>query len=198
MFAYLAQFNQWTVVELHRLALSSPVFREIATVFGRDLDIYVIAAVMFVFLFHHHDRKIRSDQEISMTCIREMILLTFAVFSAWLTTAFLKVLIGNLRPFEIYQNFEPLFIHGGGDSFPSGHATVFAALSVMLYMIHRKGGLALALVTFLISVSRVIAGIHFPLDVVVGWLIGTFVAYFVFVLFKPRTRHRNFRSKSHD
>jgi membrane-associated phospholipid phosphatase len=176
---------------LHQVVLSNSLLRELVIVFGRDLDIYVFAAVLMFFLFHEHDKKIKASHDIGMSCIREMILLTFSAFIAWLTTAFLKIVFASPRPFELYQNIEPLFIFGGGDSFPSGHATIFAALTMMVFILHKKAGWILAILTFLISISRVAAGIHFPIDVIVGWIIGVGVSYFIYNLFKPRMLHKH-------
>ena len=191
MLNLISQINYSLLMPLHQVVLSNSLLRELVIVFGRDLDIYVFAAVLMFFLFHEHDKKIKASHDIGMSCIREMILLSFSAFIAWLTTAFLKIVFASPRPFELYQNIEPLFVFGGGDSFPSGHATIFAALTMMVFILHKKAGWVLAILTFLISISRVAAGIHFPLDVIVGWIIGVGVSYFIYNLFKPRLLHKH-------
>lgn len=59
-------------------------------------------------------------------------------------------------------------------SFPSGHtATIACALTlVMLYFRKRKWSWGLALVALVVGGSRVVVGVHWPLDVAVGGLIG--------------------------
>lgn len=72
------------------------------------------------------------------------------------------------------------------NSFPSGHAnTAFTAATILaLYF----GGYFFYgyLAAFLIAVSRVYVGAHFPLDVAAGAVIGSLVAVMVIVLFRSQ------------
>ena len=67
-------------------------------------------------------------------------------------------------------------------SFPSGHATFFFAMATAVYLYHKKWGIVFIGATLLMTVSRVIAGIHYPSDIVGGAIIGIVVAYGVFYL----------------
>lgn len=57
---------------------------------------------------------------------------------------------------------------------PSGHAQTAATIWGLLAVTLRKwwGWLAAVLLIFLIGLSRLYLGVHFPQDVLVGWLIG--------------------------
>lgn len=70
---------------------------------------------------------------------------------------------------------EPL----GTSSFPSSHSTVAAALATTLILAFRRRSrwvwFAL-LIPILIGYSRVYVGVHYPLDVLGGWIFGTLVA----------------------
>lgn len=91
------------------------------------------------------------------------------------------------RPFELFF-FDPL-ISAQGFSFPSGHAAFFFAFAVVLaYYDRRLGRWFLGLAT-VVSLARVLAGVHYPLDVLVGALVGAVVAAVLvpFLKFSSRT-----------
>ena len=80
-------------------------------------------------------------------------------------------------------------------SFPSGHATesaaVYLTLALMFANTQRRLGVKIATYTiaiavaFLIGVSRVYLGVHWPTDVIVGWALG--VAWSAIVLASSST-----------
>ena len=108
---------------------------------------------------------------------REAIVLAGTVTSGWLVNSLLKGLVGRERPTIV-----PHLTEAAGNSFPSGHsfnsavvyiaiALAFAAISARRQVRWSIVGGALAL-TLAISLSRVWLGVHFPSDVIAGWLAG--------------------------
>lgn len=70
----------------------------------------------------------------------------------------------------------------GGYSFPSGHASVSMALYLSLARSVDLGPRRLRLasgvgIALLVAVSRVVIGVHRPVDVVVGALLGIWIAF---------------------
>ena len=65
-------------------------------------------------------------------------------------------------------------------SFPSGHATFFFAMATAIYLYNKKWGIWFFVGAILISIGRVIAGLHYPSDILGGAIIGAFVAYVTF------------------
>ena len=61
-------------------------------------------------------------------------------------------------------------------SFPSGHTLHAVAFTVIAVQAFPELGMALVPFTLLIAASRVILGLHYPSDVLVGALIGTSLA----------------------
>ena len=91
-----------------------------------------------------------------------------------------KAGVGRDRP----EILDPI-VEEHGFSFPSGHATLsmtaYGVLTVLIWRsrIPRPAKVAATAVVvalvFVIGVSRVWLGVHFPVDVIAGWLIGAVI-----------------------
>ncbi len=77
---------------------------------------------------------------------------------------------------------------GGLYSFVSSHATNFFGISSFVFLLVRKNFKKAApwLIVWagLISYTRVYLGVHYPSDILVGSLLGAFIGYFTYLLFK--------------
>jgi undecaprenyl-diphosphatase len=75
------------------------------------------------------------------------------------------------RPFFDISSTNKL-IEAFGTSFPSKHAFFFFLLAYFVWSIKRSIGLWFFLGASLISVNRIVVGVHYPLDVLSGALLG--------------------------
>ena len=84
----------------------------------------------------------------------------------------LKELIAQPRPFEI--NPAVGLIEEYGQGMPSNHAQASTIIfGILAHHIKKTWGWAAAiLIAFLIGFSRIYLGVHFPLQVIVGWGLG--------------------------
>jgi undecaprenyl-diphosphatase len=64
-------------------------------------------------------------------------------------------------------------------SFPSGHMAGMAAISVVLYTFNPIAGFIGLMVTALTGLSRILMGYHYPIDILVGFVIGFLSGYAV-------------------
>ena len=69
-------------------------------------------------------------------------------------------------------------------SFPSGHSAFFFAMAMAIYFYNKKWGTWFFIAAILMNISRIIAGVHYPSDIIGGAIIGMAVAYIVFTLLK--------------
>lgn len=97
----------------------------------------------------------------------------------------IKLLVNRSRPFEI-DEVNQLLIYGGGQSFPSGHAAFFFGLAAAVYLFNKKLGWLFLSGAALISLARVFAGVHYPLDILAGALVGIFSGWLVVKVFRKR------------
>lgn len=88
----------------------------------------------------------------------------------------LRQWIGRDRPPLVYPEPKPLVHVPHTGAFPSGHtSTAFACATVLAWSDRRLAIPAYVLAT-LIGISRVYVGVHWPLDIIGGAVLGTLVA----------------------
>ena len=129
---------------------------------------------LLIFLFTH---KHKEDN------LRNIFVILISAIIAWLISKAIKFFYFFPRPFETLDNVNLLFEYGDGDSFPSGHATFFSALATSFYFYHKYLAIIYIIGAILIGISRIVAGIHWPLDIVAGYIIGGLFGYFVYKFF---------------
>jgi hypothetical protein len=92
--------------------------------------------------------------------------------SGWLNSV-LKLAAGLPRPYWFSQDVSPLASETSY-GMPSGHAQTTTAVYGSLARNTRRGWILAVTIALLllIGLSRVALGVHFPLDVLAGWLVG--------------------------
>ncbi len=97
----------------------------------------------------------------------------------WLFSLMIKNLFPTVRPFMVSgAEAMTLFVPKDG-SFPSQHTAVAFALAVTIWMHNKKIGIVFLLFAFLVGLGRVLAHVHYPLDIVGGLVLGTVTAFMV-------------------
>lgn len=102
----------------------------------------------------------------------------FPAIAAFVAADGIKFFFPAIRPFAAL-NFMPLVLgENPMASFPSTHASIFAALAVTIFFHNKKIGVWFLLGALVIGLARIAAGIHWPSDILAGFLFGGLVAYF--------------------
>lgn len=89
---------------------------------------------------------------------------------------FLKFFFFRPRPYELFPSLKISIPEVDiGTSFPSGHSERAFSGAVIIGSYYPKFRLLLALVAFLVGVSRIYLGFHYPLDVLYGCMNGIII-----------------------
>lgn len=139
---------------------------------------YLVIFIAGVFLLMHHEvLKMKNPFQVFLQKKKEVLSSFIVGVVAWISAYLLKFFIQIPRPFDVFKEVTPL-IPEHGFAFPSGHATFYMALAMSIFFFHKKAGYVFIFFAVLIGLARVIAGVHYPVDILAGFVLGALVAYF--------------------
>ncbi len=151
-------------------------FWQVATNIPTWVPLYLLILIAFIWYY-------RADSVWVILCALLVILL-----SDQFTSAFMKPFFGRLRPCH-----EPGFnslVHvvkqcGGRYGFASGHAANSFGIATFTWLMFRYRSRLVQLIFIwaaLVAFSRIMVGVHYPGDIIVGALVGAFFGWFVYRL----------------
>ena len=110
-------------------------------------------------------------------------LVIFFLFSVWLN-AFLKEIFKRPRPYQVSEKVEPAAFPASEYGLPSGHTQTGTTVGlILIHEIKKHWATALLIVyIILMGVSRMVHGVHFPQDVLLGWTIGILIVFCLYQL----------------
>ncbi len=155
--------------------LANPVFDFFFPLITVEKNWFVLYLVLFYFLIFRQGKKGR----IAFL----MLIITFAI-SDYINGSVIKELVGRIRPCSTLSDVRLLIPCGAGKSFPSSHAVNTFAAAYVLFTFYREYKYHLFTIASLVAFSRVYVGVHYPVDIIAGTLIGLIMAYFIMQLYK--------------
>jgi len=160
--------NESILLSLNTFANSSPLISQCVIFCAEYLGYVAITGILAYGIFgKDHKKDIWQVTYIFAT----------AGFS-WVIASLIKYFFPSPRPFEALSSIQALYLHGGMDSFPSGHASFFGALAFGAFHYSQKIGWLLLITAVIIGIARVSVGIHYPLDILGGFAVAG-IAYFL-------------------
>jgi undecaprenyl-diphosphatase len=139
---------------------------------------YLMVAALSLFLVLSRDRR----QELKMI----LYAVASAVLARLVITEIIRYFYYSPRPFMVFD-FTPLLYDFAG-SFPSGHAAFFFALATIIFLFHKKWGIAYFTGTFIICISRIMVGVHWPSDILGGMIVGIGSALLLIIIVRHKTK----------
>lgn len=102
----------------------------------------------------------------------------------------IAALVDRARPSMSQIGTKELVFHRPDTSFPSDHSAFLAALTLSFYLSgHKKIALTIGIVTLLVGIARVGIGVHFPADILAGWVVGCVVVYLLRLIDRPLEKY---------
>lgn len=128
------------------------------TFLGDTITYFIFGIPILIFL------TIKREYEIIYSIL-------FSIFVAYLLNEAMKKIVGRIRPIEFWRFVEI------GKSYPSGHSMVGASFYMTLgYIVSEKKSkkyrYIFTALAMLIAFSRVVLGVHWLTDIVVGFWLG--------------------------
>jgi len=158
--------------QINNLALKNLYLDELA-IFCASFLGYILIGILFILL-------IRNFKKYYKIVVQAFI---SGIFARFIIIEIIRFIWYRPRPF-ITEPVNLLLHHNFSASFPSGHATFFFALSTLIYLYNKKTGLLFLVASFLISISRVFCGIHWPADILAGASVGILSALIIKKIFE--------------
>jgi undecaprenyl-diphosphatase len=149
-------FERWTVA--HRTGFLNPVFEGLSHA-GSYGAVWLVLAAVFAL-------ALRRPQIFVWTLVADGL--------GFLLSEALKAVFHRARPLA-----EALVTRPHSHSFPSGHATTSFACATVLALAAPRLAVPLFVLAAAIAWSRVYVGVHYPLDVIAGAVLGTAIGLFV-------------------
>jgi undecaprenyl-diphosphatase len=162
----VTNWNTELFLSLNALAGVSPIFDFVVVLFGTYVP-YLIAVFPLLLLWKLGRSKV--------VAINIFSIYAYALVARFGVTSIIRYFFPSPRPFLVIQDTHQLIFHQTSSSLPSGHAVFFFALAAGIWIYNRKLGYIAGIAALLISIARVIAGVHWPFDIVLGFIVAVII-----------------------
>lgn len=174
MLEYLIELDK-VLFFLINVYLAGPVTNTVMPIITNDNLLRLIYAGIVVSLLWFGDKRLRWLALFSLITI---------VATDQLSAGFLKPLIARPRPCHIFTDINLLVGCGGGYAMPSSHAANVFGQAFVLSRNIKHIGWPFFIFAILVSISRIFVGVHYPGDVIGGFVVGAVCGLIISWLYK--------------
>jgi len=156
---------------LNNLALKNSIFDYLIIFLADYFQYFLIIAFISLLFFRAYPKRQRI--KIALTVFSSMIVARSVIVSL------VRYFYHRARPFTDHSVSQ--LITNNNFSFPSGHAALFFAMAMAIYLYDKKLGIWFFIAAILMGLSRIVAGVHYPSDIIGGAAIGILTSYLIFL-----------------
>ncbi len=168
----LSSWNQKLFTIIHGWSGIDPTFDKIIVFCAVHLWwVLVVALVLFYGIFKRSARG-----------LAELLVILFSALLSDLAAVILKPIVASPRPFEAIKDLPVLLHDVSTKAFPSGHTAFVFGLAVALLLYDWFIGVAAIIGALIVGLARVAAGVHWPIDIAGGIIVGALAAIIVHAL----------------
>ena len=165
--------------------IANPIFDFIMPIITDQNFLVFSGLILIGYLAYYGEKRGR---------IAILVLLIAASFSDAICFQLIKPWVARIRPsHEFYEYINLLVSKGGKYSFPSNHAANSFVFATVLSYFYDKNRTLLYTIASTIAFSRVYVGVHYPLDIIFGSIIGYIISWIIlsiWVIIKMRELKR--------
>ncbi len=93
------------------------------------------------------------------------------------------VFFSHQQPFAV-EGFTPLVPHEVDNSFPSDHTLLGGVFASVAWLVDWRVGVALWVLTLAVGVARIMAGLHWPVDIMASVVLAVAAVWIVHLVFR--------------
>jgi len=169
----IVEIDKQIMVFLNK-TISNPIFDFIMPIITNQNFLVFFGLILIGYLAYFGGKRGR---------ITIVLLLIAASFSDAICFQIIKPWVGRIRPsHEFYEYINLLVSKGGKYSFPSNHAANSFVFATVLSYFYDKNRISLYILASTIAFSRVYVGVHYPLDIIFGSIIGYIISWIILSL----------------
>ncbi len=168
-----------TRVPVHFINNVTPLWASVIVFCATTLGVVMIACVVLFLVLrklpHHY---VFSTLEHTIKKAGDIFIVFVTAGSSYVLSVMFKNIFMIGRPAMYDFDLHPL-LNLTGYGFPSSHASFYSAIAFALFWMNRTAGTFAIIVAVVIGVARVLAGVHSPIDIVGGFVLGLVIACLV-------------------
>lgn len=165
--------NEMDILTPINNGMQNPFFDAIVPIIYKITDVDVLLILAVILLAIAWALKKDKVKKILLVCVLALFLTTIIV-------SVLKLTYVSPRPYAVLSHIRLVVEDNGLNSFPSGHVAISMTIIAVLLMKIKRHKIPLIILSLIYMVilifSLLYAGIHYPIDLVVGGVVGVISA----------------------